>query len=211
MVGHDIRNPLQAIAGDLYLIDNDTASLPDNETKKSLHESVNSIQANLLYIAKIVEDLQDYAKEQKPKLEKVEINKVIEEVMKLIIIPHNQEVKIDIPQGFPQIASDFSMLKRALSNLVNNAVQAMPSGGQLAVRAYCKDIRVFISVEDSGEGVPDEIKPKLFEPMFTTKAKGQRLGLAVAKRLVEALGGTIRFESEKGKGTKFTIELPNAK
>jgi PAS domain S-box-containing protein len=208
MVGHDIRNPLQAIAGDLYLIDNDVATLEDNETKKSLQESVISIQDNLLYIAKIVEDLQDYAKAQKPILEKVEIDKVIEAVMQLINISPNLQVIIDIQQGLPKIVTDFSIMKRVLSNLVNNAVQAMPNGGQLTIKAYYNGAQVFFSVEDTGSGIPDEVKPKLFEPMFTTKAKGQGLGLAVVKRFVEALNGSITFESTVGKGTKFIIQLP---
>jgi PAS domain S-box-containing protein len=209
MVGHDIRNPLQAIAGDLYLIDNDVATLEDNETKKSLQESVISIQDNLLYIAKIVEDLQDYAKVQKPTFEKVEIEKVIEAVMQLVNIPPNLKVVIDTQQRLPKITADFSMMKRILSNLVNNAVQAMPTGGQLKIKAHYEGAQIFFSVEDTGSGIPDEVKPKLFEPMFTTKAKGQGLGLAVVKRFVEALNGSITFESTEGKGTKFIVQLPS--
>jgi signal transduction histidine kinase len=208
MVGHDIRNPLQAIAGDLYLIDNDVATLEDNETKKSLQESVISIQDNLLYIAKIVEDLQDYAKVQKPTFEKVEIEKVIEAVMQLVNIPPNLTVVIDTQQMLPKITADFSMMKRILSNLVNNAVQAMPNGGQLKIKSYYEGAQIFFSVEDTGSGIPDEVKPKLFEPMFTTKAKGQGLGLPVVKRFVETLNGSVNFESTEGKGTKFIVQLP---
>ena len=209
MVGHDIRNPLQAIAGDLFLIDNDVASLPEGETKEGLQESVKSIQDNLLYIAKIVEDLQDYAKPLKPNFERVRIDRVIEDVMLLMRnVTSNHRVIIDVEEGFPEIVSDFSMLKRALTNLTQNAIQAMPDGGQLTLRANRKGARVFICVEDTGEGIPEEVKPKLFTPMVTTKSKGQGLGLAVVKRLVEALNGTVTFESQVGKGTKFIIELP---
>jgi len=74
--------------------------------------------------------------------------------------------------------------------------------------AFKKNGKVYITILDTGVGIPNEVKAKLFTPMFTTKAKGQGLGLAVVKRLVEAQGGTIKFESELGKGTKFTIELP---
>lgn len=208
MVGHDIRNPLQAIVGDLYLIDDDIASLPDGELKKGLQENVSSIQANLVYIAKIVEDLQDYAKTQAPKREKVEIYKIIEEVMKLIAIPSNIKVVIKIEKDFQEILSDFSMLKRSISNLVNNGVQAMPEGGQLTIKAYRNGDSAFVTVEDTGIGIPEEVKHRLFEPMFTTKAKGQGLGLAVVKRLVKAMNGTITLESTEGKGSKFTIHLP---
>ena len=211
MVGHDIRNPLQAIAGDLYLIDNDVASLPEGETKEGLQESVKGIQDNLLYIAKIVEDLQDYAKPLKPNFERVKIDRVIEDVMLLIgNVTSNHRVIIDVETGFPEFVSDFSMLKRALTNLTQNAIQAMPDGGQLTLRANQKGARLLISVEDTGEGIPEEVKPKLFTPMVTTKSKGQGLGLAVVKRLVEALNGTVTFESQEGKGTKFIVELPTS-
>lgn len=84
----------------------------------------------------------------------------------------------------------------------------MPTGGKLTLSGYRKDNNVLIIVEDTGIGIPEDIKPKLFSPMLTTKAKGQGLGLAVVKRLVEALKGNIEFESQVGKGTKFSITLP---
>ena len=84
----------------------------------------------------------------------------------------------------------------------------MPNGGNLTVSAYPKDKKIEITIEDTGVGISEEIKPKLFTPMLTTKSKGQGFGLAVVKRLVEAQGGTISFESEEGKGTTFTIKFP---
>ena len=104
MVGHDIRNPLQAIAGDLYLIDSDVASLNKSETKESLQESSRNIQGNLMYIAKIVDDLQDYAKFLKPVFEKVRIETVIEEVMSLMTVKCNHQVVINIEKGFQNLA-----------------------------------------------------------------------------------------------------------
>ncbi len=208
MVGHDIRNPLQAIVGDLYLIDCDVAFLPEGENKKSMQESIRSIQINLEYIEKIVEDLQDYAKPLNPCMTRVNFKKVLEDVLLIVPIPSNLEVSIDIADDFPELLTDFSMLKRALSNLANNAVQAMPNGGKLKLKAYRTDNVACISVEDTGVGIPEEVNSKIFTPMFTTKAKGQGFGLAVVKRLTEALGGTITFESEIGKGTKFIISLP---
>jgi two-component system nitrogen regulation sensor histidine kinase NtrY len=92
--------------------------------------------------------------------------------------------------------------------LVSNAVQAMPENGKLVIHSYKEANDVLISVQDTGDGIPDEIKPKLFTPLFTTKSKGQGFGLPVVKRLTEALGGTVSFESENDKGTKFIIRLP---
>ena len=208
MVGHDIRNPLQAIAGDLYLIDSDVASLAEGETKESLQESVKSIEDNLMYIAKIVEDLQDYARVIKPNFEKFSFEKALSEVLLIVPIADNLQVEIDIENNLPDCTADYSMLVRVLSNLVHNAVQAMPKGGTLTISAHHKNSFVSFSVEDTGVGIPEEVKPKLFQPMFTTKAKGQGLGLAVVKRLIEALNGDITFESEEGKGTKFIVQLP---
>jgi signal transduction histidine kinase len=99
-------------------------------------------------------------------------------------------------------------LQRILTNLTNNAIQAMPNGGKLNISASSKNGKATITVQDTGEGVPEEVRSKLFTPLITTKSKGQGFGLAVVKRLTEGLGGTVTFESEVGKGTKFTIELP---
>jgi PAS domain S-box-containing protein len=208
MIGHDIRNPLQAIAGDLFLIDNDVASLNESEVKASLQESVKCIQDNLQYIAKIVEDLQDYARPLKPNKEIIIINKVIEDVMLIVPVTSNHQVIFNVEKGLPEFTSDSLILKRIITNLVQNAIQAMPDGGRLTIQAYHRDTHIFITVEDTGVGIPEEFKPKIFMPMMTTKAKGQGLGLAVVKRLVEILNGTISFESQEGKGTTFTIGFP---
>jgi PAS domain S-box-containing protein len=208
MVGHDIRNPLQAIAGDLYLVDSEVSTLPTSSLKDSLQESVKSIQDNLMYIAKIIEDLQDYARKIMPVKDKVNFENVIAEVMLIVPIENNLKVVIDLEEDLPEFTSDYSMLKRVLSNLVHNAVQAMPDGGILTINAHRKDSRMIFSVEDTGVGIPEEIRPKLFQPMFTTKAKGQGLGLAVVKRLIEGLNGQITFESKEGEGTKFIVQLP---
>jgi signal transduction histidine kinase len=84
----------------------------------------------------------------------------------------------------------------------------MPNGGQLELAAFGNEGKFYISICDNGVGIPEGVKAKLFTPMMTTKSKGQGLGLAVVKRLLEALNGTITFESQEGKGTKFLIELP---
>ena len=84
----------------------------------------------------------------------------------------------------------------------------MPDGGELGLTAYKKENSVVIIVSDTGKGIPEDVKPNVFKPLMTTKAKGQGLGLAVVKRLVEGLNGKVSFESEEGKGTKFIIELP---
>jgi PAS domain S-box-containing protein len=208
MVGHDIRNPLQAIAGEVYLAKDELYSLPDNDAKKNLLGNITCIEENLYYIDKIVADLQDYTKPLKPNKEKVNIEKIVEEALLIVTVPSNLEISISIAEGFPPFTADFSMLKRVMINLIQNAVQAMPNGGTLKINAKCQGKLAYISITDTGEGIPEEVQSKLFTPLFTTKSKGQGFGLAVVKRLVEAQGGKISFESQKDKGTTFTIQLP---
>ncbi|HCW05832.1 MAG TPA: PAS domain-containing sensor histidine kinase, partial [Cytophagales bacterium] len=133
---------------------------------------------------------------------------VIDAAFTIVNIPSNLRVSIVVEEGIKPLYSDASMLKRVLVNLVQNAVQAMPNGGKLTLNAYIKEKNVAIAVKDTGVGIPELIKDRLFTPMFTTKSKGQGFGLAVVKRMTEALGGTIAFQSQEGKGTTFTICLP---
>ena len=207
MVGHDIRNPLQAIVGELFLAKDDVFSLADNEIKKDLQESLNSIEENLMYVEKIVADLQDFARPLHPLVEQVSVKEVIDAAFTIVNIPSNLRVSIVVEEGIKPLYSDASMLKRVLVNLVQNAVQAMPNGGKLTINAYTEENRVAIAIKDTGVGIPESIKEKLFTPMFTTKSKGQGFGLAVVKRMTEALGCTIAFKSQEGKGTTFTICL----
>ena len=102
------------------------------------------------------------------------------------------------------------LLHRVFSNLILNALQAMPNRGTLTINASATDHAVAIKVQDTGVGIPEEMKEKLFSPLITGKAKGTGLGLAVVKRVVDAHGGKITFESEKGKGTTFTVTLPES-
>jgi signal transduction histidine kinase len=101
--------------------------------------------------------------------------------------------------------TDPTFVKRSITNLVNNAVQAMPDGGELGLSAQRKEDCIVICVSDTGQGIPEHVKANLFKALTTTKSKGQGLGLAVVKRLVEALNGKVSFESQEGKGTKFII------
>ena len=208
MVGHDIRNPLQAITSDVYLAKTDLVSIPESEEKNNIQESLEEIEKNISYINKIVADLQDFAKPLTPKLEETDLEKTVHFVLGNINIPGNVTVKHSVRRDFPKLKVDQSYLQRILTNLVNNAIQAMPNGGKLTIAASSKDGKVMITVEDTGEGIPEEVRGKLFTPLVTTKSKGQGFGLSVVKRFTEGLGGTVKFESTIGKGTKFTIELP---
>jgi len=207
MIGHDIRNPLQAIVSELYLAKQAVSVSPHIADKASALESISLIEEQTDYISKIVSDLQDFARPLKPEYSDVNLPQLVTSVFQTIKVPDNIMLKINV-EGFPKIETDPTLIKRILTNLINNAIQAMPKGGNLELMACIKEGKAVITVGDTGQGIPEEIKPKLFTPLVTSKAKGQGLGLAVVKRIVEALNGSITFESEEDKGTKFIIKLP---
>ena len=208
MVGHDLRNPLQTISGEVYLAKNELQALPDSEQKTNIIESMDAIEEQIIYMDKIVSDLQAFVRPVDVHKQEVNLKQLIIGVIAQIKIPKNVETNIKIDDALAADA-DPQLLKRVSINLVTNAVQAMPKGGELAIKAEASGQgQVKIVVEDTGEGIPDEIKPKIFTPLFTTKPKGQGFGLAVCKRVIEAQGGTISFESHVGKGTAFTMSLP---
>jgi PAS domain S-box-containing protein len=206
MVGHDIRNPLQAITGDLFLIEQEI-NTKSNCKSQEIAESVAAINENILYINKIVSDLQDYTRTMKPTLTIINLRNLITSTLEGRKMPEEVHLEINV-EGDRTIKTDVTFIKRIMGNLVSNAVQAMPQGGKLTVKAYQEKDKAVITVEDTGLGIEEKDRPHLFKPLFTTKAKGQGLGLAVVKRFVESLDGTVTFESKVGKGTKFIVELP---
>ena len=211
MVGHDIRNPLQAISGDVYLVKTELASIPESDEKKNALESLQEIEKNIDYINKIVADLQDFARPLNPCSGETDLKLVIDDLLKKNGLPENVKLNIKIESEARKVVADSTFINRIMYNLVNNAVQAMPNGGELTIRIHKEAKDVVIAVKDTGVGIPESVKGKMFTPMFTTKAKGQGFGLPVIKRMTEALGGTVSFESQEGKGTTFIVRLPPPK
>lgn len=207
MVGHDIRNPLQAIIGDLFLIEQEINTNPRCKDE-DIVESIAAINENITYINKIVSDLQDYTRTLKPNLAIVNLNDIVASALSGRRIASDIEVEVQAEADL-NLNTDPTFLRRILANLITNAIQAMQYGGKLTIGAFKDNNGIFICIQDTGVGIKEEDKPHLFKPLFTTKAKGQGLGLAVVKRLIEALNGKISFESQEGKGTKFVIELPS--
>jgi PAS domain S-box-containing protein len=211
MVGHDIRNPLQAITSDVYLAKTELADLPDSEAKKNALESIVEIEKNIDYINKIVQDLQDYARPLNPKVDESDLKLIVENLIAKNGLPKNVKVNVKVADDARKIRADSYYLNRILFNLVTNAIQAMPQGGKLTIEAHKEANEAVITVGDTGVGIPKNIHDKMFTLMFTTKSKGQGFGLPVVKRMTESLGGTVSFESQEGQGTKFTIRLPPQK
>ncbi len=209
MVGHDLRNPLQTMLGELYLANFDINSLPENEAKINLQESIHVIEEQAIYMDKIVSDLQAFVQPIKLNKKLTNLKELVGSVLSSATIPINVAIQTYIEDNFPEINTDSLLMKRVLINLVTNAVQAMPDGGKLTLTSKVHPQgQISVTVEDNGVGIPEKIKPQIFTPLFTTKPRGQGFGLAVCKRVIEAHGGAISFESQEGKGAKFTIQFP---
>ncbi len=209
MVGHDLRNPLQTVTGELYLAKNAVKSLPAGEVKSNLEESLQVMEEQAVYMDKIVSDLQAFVQPVRIDKKPINLKELVANVLASVAVPSRITVKTVIRRNLPQIKADLQLLKRVLINLVTNSVQAMPDGGKLTLTGKATpEGQVSLSVQDTGVGIPESIKNKIFTPLFTTKPRGQGFGLAVCKRVIEAHGGTISFESQEGKGTKFTIQFP---
>ena len=166
------------------------------------------IEEQTSYINKIVSDLQDYSKRLSPLIEEIDLKQLLENLLISTETDENVTMTSEIKDDVKKVKVDPDYLKRILTNLITNAEQAMPNGGKITITATKEKDTCIITVEDSGEGIPEDIKSKIFTPLFTTKSKGQGFGLAVSKRLAKAMGGDINFESEKGNGSKFKVILP---
>jgi signal transduction histidine kinase len=213
MVGHDLRNPLQVIVGSYNFIKRKLKSI-EPETSSSdtdeIEEWLEKIEAQTSYMNKIVSDLQDYSRNIKPALEEADITLILKDVASLVQTPNDIDVSFEFDEGLPVISVDETLMRRLFTNLILNAVQAMPEGGSLSIRGSLQGDEFVISVEDTGIGISEENFTKIFKPLFTSKAKGTGFGLPVCKRIVDAHGGTIYVESEEGTGTTFTVKLPVA-
>src|SRR5205807_10447100 len=110
--------------------------------------------------------------------------------------------------GFPKLKVDPGLLRRAFTNIITIALQAMHDGGKLKIRAWTSHNIAAVSFQETGIDIPEDVKAKMFNPLFTTREKGVGLGLAVTKRLIEAHKGEIKVFSKVGEGTTLTVELP---
>lgn len=214
MVGHDLANPLQVISNQLYLGKRMLEQFPEECKKVAIERGVlqmfESVAGQIYYMNKIINDLRDFAMPIKYEPAAIDAETLLTQTLSTIIVPENvrSSIEIDEKLASTKFMVDPNILKRVLINLLTNAVQAMPNGGKLTAKAGLEDGSITLSVKDTGVGIPKENLDKIFEPLFTTKAKGAGLGLAVCKRLIEAHEGSISVESEVGKGTVFTMHVP---
>jgi PAS domain S-box-containing protein len=203
-VGHELRNPLGAISNAAYFL-----NMVLEEPEPDVKETLDILEKEVKTSERIISSLLDFARAKPPTRRKVDINEVVQEALSRATVPGNVEVVSQLDEALPIILADPGQLAQVFGNIILNAIQAMPEGGRLLVKSEIPTPEwVAVSFADTGAGIPEENLGKLFEPLFTTKAKGIGLGLAVTKTLVEGHEGTIEVQSELGKGSTFTIRLP---
>ncbi|NQT84294.1 GAF domain-containing protein [bacterium] len=203
-VGHELRNPLGAIKNAAYFL-NMVVEEPDPEVKETLE----IIEKEVATSERIIGSLLGFARPQPPTRRKTNINEVVEEALSRAAVPERVQVVCKFEEALPPILADPDQLGQVFGNTILNAIQAMPEGGELVIRSEAPGsdwVSVFFT--DTGEGIPKENLAKLFEPLFTTKARGIGLGLPIIKTLVEGHGGAIEVQSEVGQGATFTVRLP---
>lgn len=214
LMAHEIKNPLNSIGlivdlmGDRYT--------PRNKADgESIQRLSDNLKQELSRLNDIVESFLRFARPNELALRPVKLGPLLQETVDFIR-PEAQDQKIriqvDVEPGLPQIMADDGQLRNVMMNLLINAIQAIPDGGDIRIKARrTAGGWVAVAVQDSGCGIPAENLSRLFDPYFTTKIRGFGLGLSVVDRIVRDHGGTIAVQSEGGKGATFTIELPALK
>ncbi len=207
-VGHELRNPLGAIKNAIYYVRGKVAKSELGQKEPQVIEFLDIMDDEVNSSNKIINDLLGFSRVGKPTVSPTRIERVIEDALSHLTVPENIEVVKKLDAGLPQVNVDTDQTRQVLVNMIMNAVQAMPEGGRLTISAREEDKFLEVEISDSGCGIPQEVMNKIFDPLFTTKAKGIGLGLAVCKTVIDRHQGHIEVESEVGKGTTFTIRLP---
>lgn len=202
-VGHELRNPLGVISNAVYFL-----RMILSDTTDQTREYLEIIDSEVKLAEKIVADLLDFARKRPPELRPANPGTLVKSVLDQHPPPGGIAVITDLDALPPNVILDVQQITQVLRNLVLNAFQAMSDGGTLTISGTLTTDRLHLHVADTGPGIPAHNLPHIFEPLFTTKARGIGLGLAVSKSLVENNGGTLTVESREGAGTTFTVSLP---
>ncbi len=204
-MAHEIRNPLGSIKGAVEILRDDYS--PD----EAKYEFIQILLKETDRLNRIVQEFLGFARPKQPEFRQADVNDAVESVLALTAQEAKRsgitiEKRLDASIGRRSI--DAGMLKQAFLNLILNAIQAMPNGGILTVESGIHDGTIEVKIADTGSGITEENRKKLFSPFFTTKKNGTGLGLAITYRIVENHRGRIVVASEPGKGTTFTVRIP---
>lgn len=206
-VAHEINNPLTGI------LTNSTLLLEDLSKNDKQYGDIKAIVDETLRCRQIVKGLLDFARQTEPKRITTNINEIIESVVSLVCNQasfQNIKIRKELSSDMPHMMLDSDQIKQVFMNIVLNAADAMPRGGDLKIRSGLDESGkyVLISFSDTGSGINEEQLGKIFDPFFSTKEKGTGLGLSVSYGIVERHGGTIDVESQVDRGSTFTVKLP---
>ena len=205
-VGHELRNPLGAIKNVSYFL-----NMVLEDSDPDVKESLEILEKEVNRSEKIITNILGFARPKPLVSRNTNLNDVIKEALTNIILPENIKLMSKLEESLPIIRADPDLLAQVFRNVILNAIQAMHEGGKLTIETNSAEqdwVSIFIT--DTGSGIPDDVLEKIFEPLFTTKAKGIGLGLSITKDIVEKHGGSVEIHSKVGKGTTFIIKLPVA-
>jgi signal transduction histidine kinase len=209
-LAHEIKNPLSTIRLNMELLAEDLGE-PETPQQRRALKRVEVVRRECQRLQSLLDDFLSFAKVRRLQLEPSDLNHQIEDALEFFA-PEAHDAGIEIVQyldpDLPRVRLDREAFRQALLNLIINAKQAMPDGGQLMVRTAAQGDNVAITLIDTGCGMDDRTASKMFEAFFSTKPGGSGLGLPTTQKIIDAHGGRIHVESEVGRGTQITIELP---
>jgi len=214
-VAHEINNPLAVILQKTGWME-DLLAEEEFQKTKNLEEylaSLSSIDEMVERSRKVVHGMLDYVRKMEPRLEDVDINKTLNQTIDLLenyARINNIDIQTDLASDLPIIAGDEAQLQQVFMNLISNAIDAIGKDGLIEVKSEQAHSHIAVSIKDDGLGIPKDQQRKVFDPFFTTKQtdKGTGLGLWISYSIMEKMGGTITLNSEFGKGSTFTVEIP---
>jgi signal transduction histidine kinase len=206
-IAHELGNPLNAISGHVQLLARDAACPPGTR------EQLRVIEGEVQRMTAIIRRFLDSSRALVPRPEPVQLGSLVEEALSLNVSAearHRIEVRREIPTDLGPASIDPSLVRHVLGNFISNAIDAMPTGGHLTVRARRAGDQLALSVTDTGCGIAPDTRKHIFEPFYTTKerGKGTGLGLAISREIAGALHGRIEVESAPGAGATFTLLFP---
>jgi two-component system, NtrC family, sensor histidine kinase HydH len=209
-LAHEIKNPLSTIRLNMELLAEDFRESESPRERRAMRK-IELVQRECQRLQDLLDGFLNFAKVRRPKLEPSDLNVQVRQVLDFFR-PKAAEERIEIVDYFSSdlatVLMDRESFHGALLNLVLNAQQAMPDGGQLVVRTYNAAQGVAMDLIDTGCGMDAEMQAHAFDAFYSTKRNGSGLGLPTARKIIEAHGGRISLQSEPGRGTQFTIFLP---